>query len=333
MKSQTALVSILFGVAMTFACSDASTRGAAPLGPSWEEARADATTTSIDGIEIRYRRSPRADAPSVVLFGPYPQSIRAWDSAWSALAGRYDLLAMDLPGFGLSDGSPETMSPSAAARVALRVADHFGIDRFHVVGPDVGAPVALWLAANHADRILSANVFDGPGYFPPAMEPQLDRLVHSGLYRWMAGHVVAGAAMDQFFEIATETGYAVAEPSAAARAEYYAITHDPRAHRLSLAFLASYETELTTLGGLLPEISTPVLVTWGREDAFVLPENAERLHELLPSSELVLFDDAGHYSHEDAGDRYVDVLTSWIDGGYVAAAAARADVAQGLGRE
>ncbi len=317
MNTTITLVSILLGSMLVIACAESSTRGAAEAGRSWNGARTDATLTTIDGFAMRYRRSQREGAPSLVLFGPYPQSIRAWESAWPALSSRYDVLAIDLPGFGLSDGSPETMSPSAAAEIALRLIDEFGIERFHVVGPDVGAPVALWLAAKHPERVVSANVFNGPGYFPPAMGADLDRLVHSGVYRWLAANVVSGAAMDQFYEIATKTGYSVAEPSEAARSEYYAITHNPVSHQLGLAYLASYESELAALGDLLQETSRPVLVTWGSDDAFVLPENGERLHELLPSSELVIFDNAGHYSHEDAGDRYLEILTAWIDGGYL----------------
>ena len=306
----------LLSTALVTACASPSSPERGQTAPSWEEVRATAETANVDGLAIRYRRSPKDGAPSVVLFGPYPQSIRAWDAAWPELSSRYDLLAIDLPGFGLSDGSPETMSPSAAGELVLRLLDQFGIDQFHVVGPDVGAPVALWLAATQPERVQSSNVFNGPGYFPPAMGPGLDPLVNSGIYRWLAANVVAGSAMDQFYEIATKTGYSVAEPSASAQAEYYAITHNPRSHELGLEFLASYETELATLGSLLPQISIPILVTWGRDDEFVLAENAERLHELLPSSKLVFFDNAGHYSHEDAGDRYVQLLTEWIDGGY-----------------
>ncbi len=301
---------------LLLACTHSTPRDAGDALPSWQRARTDATTTPIDGMSIRYRRSERAGAPSVILLGPYPQSIRAWDSAWPALAERYDLLAMDLPGFGLSEGTPEVMSPSAAGRIVVETADHFGIGRFHIVGPDVGAPVALWLAATHPDRVSSANVFDGPGDFPPDMEPQLDQLVRSGLYRWMAAHVVAGAAMDQFYEIATESGYTAARPSDAAATEYHAITHNPSSHRLALAYLASYERELSELGARLTSIETPILITWGRDDAFVLPSNGERLNALLPASELVIFDDAGHYSHEDAGDRYLEILTEWIDRGH-----------------
>lgn len=308
---------VVLAVALGFACAQSSSIDSDAGGLSWEEARAGATTTAVDGYEIRYRRGARKGAPSVVLFGPYPQSIRAWDAAWPALASRYDVLAMDLPGFGLSEGAPETMSPSAAGKIALRLLDQQGIEEFHVVGPDVGAPVALWLAAHHPERVLSANVFDGPGYYPPVMAPDLERLVNSGLARWLAANVVTGSAMERFYVIATKAGYAVAEPSAEAAAEYHAITHHPTSHRLGLAYLASYEEELTALGERLPQITRPVLVTWGSEDAFVLPENAEQLGERLPASQLVLFENAGHYSHEDAGDRYVEVLTRWIDGGYL----------------
>ena len=316
MHPRSSLLLVALALATLFGCSFASTPDAATQ--SLVEARANAETVAIDGLSIRVRRSVRENAPALVLLGPYPQSIRAWDAAWPALADRYDLLAMDLPGFGLSEGRPDTMSPSAAGGVVLATATHFGLDRFHLVGPDVGVPVALWISANHPERVASANVFDGPGFFPPEMEPQLDQLVHSGFARWMAGNVVADSAMDQFYAIATHAGYSVASASESASIEYHAITHDPTAHRLALAYLASYESELEAIGRSLPKISRPILITWGRDDAFVLPSNGERMNALIPASRLVVFDGAGHYSHEDAGERYIETLVDWIDGGHLA---------------
>ena len=55
-----------------------------------------------------------------------------------------------------------------------------------------------------------------------------------------------------------------------------------------------------------------MLITWGSHDRFVRPTNARRLHELLPDSELTLFEDAGHFSHEDADQAWLDRLLAFI---------------------
>ena len=75
--------------------------------------------------------------------------------------------------------------------------------------------------------------------------------------------------------------------------------------------MGSYAAELSQLEERLPSIIVPVLITWGAADRFVLPSNAERLLELLPNAELTIFDGAGHFSHEDADQAWLDRLTTF----------------------
>ena len=56
----------------------------------------------------------------------------------------------------------------------------------------------------------------------------------------------------------------------------------------------------------------PVLITWGAEDPFVLPSNAERLHQLLPNSELTIFEAAGHFSQEDADEAWLARFAAFV---------------------
>jgi pimeloyl-ACP methyl ester carboxylesterase len=52
----------------------------------------------------------------------------------------------------------------------------------------------------------------------------------------------------------------------------------------------------------LARITAPTLVVWGRNNPFGEVPEATAMHEAIPSSELVLFDDCGHWpQHEQAG--------------------------------
>jgi len=269
---------------------------------------------TVAGFELRIARAHRGDRPTLLLTNAFPQSIRCWESLWDRLAERFDLLAVDLPGFGRSKGRTEVMRPSAQAEVLVAVLDALGIAQAFVVGPDVGVPVALWLASAHPERVLGINVYDGPGTWPTDFDPALGSAVHSGLVRWLGVRPpFRGYLMRQNFGAATKAGYHQFRPSQAATEEYRSICFDPEQHQRAFEYLGSYHEELPALEARLPSVQVPVLVTWGGRDAFVRPSNAERLHRLLPDSELTVFDDAGHFSHEDADGAWLQRLVAFTE--------------------
>ena len=268
----------------------------------------------VGGYELRLARVQRGDRPTVVMTNAFPQSIRCWESLWDRLAERFDVVAVDLPGFGMSEGGAEVMRPSAQAEVLLGVMDELGIDRAYVIGPDVGVPVALWLASHHAERLLGINIYDGPGTWPTDFDPALGSAVRSRFVRWLGNlPPMRGYLMRQNFAAATSTGYHHFTPSEDAVREYRAICFDPVKHRRAFEFLGSYAEELPQIQARLAALKVPVLITWGAHDRFVMPGNAERLHQLIPSSELTLFDDAGHFSHEDADQAWLDRFATFVD--------------------
>ena len=52
-------------------------------------------------------------------------------------------LAIDLPGFGHSDGRAELIAPDSSGAFLARLIDEWGLGAPHVVGPDVGTAAAL----------------------------------------------------------------------------------------------------------------------------------------------------------------------------------------------
>jgi len=51
---------------------------------------------------------------------------------------------------------------------------------------------------------------------------------------------------------------------------------------------------------LLPSISVPVSIIWGEQDAWLAPSLAERLHETIPGSDLLVLPETGHFAMEDS---------------------------------
>jgi pimeloyl-ACP methyl ester carboxylesterase len=77
---------------------------------------------------------------------------------WPALVPTARLVAVDLPGFGHSEGRAEMLTPSAMADFLGRFIARLGLGQVHLVAPDVGASAALFLAARQPGAIRSLVV-------------------------------------------------------------------------------------------------------------------------------------------------------------------------------
>ena len=93
--------------------------------------------TTIDGVRIRYAESGPAAADAILL-SPWPETVYAFDQVWPELAAHAHLVAVDPPGFGGSEGRDELLNPKALGDFIIRIADEFGLEHPHLVGPDIG---------------------------------------------------------------------------------------------------------------------------------------------------------------------------------------------------
>ena len=98
-------------------------------------------------------------SPELVLLHGGAQNAHTWDTVAMALAR--PLVAIDLPGFGHSDGRPELIAPDAMGTFLARLIEEWGLGAPHVVGPDVGTAAGLFLAANAPDRVTSLTIGGG----------------------------------------------------------------------------------------------------------------------------------------------------------------------------
>jgi pimeloyl-ACP methyl ester carboxylesterase len=66
-------------------------------------------------------------------------------------------VAIDLSGFGHSQRREALLSPRAMGEFVICVADAFGLENPHVIGPDVGTAASLFAAALHPGRLRSPS--------------------------------------------------------------------------------------------------------------------------------------------------------------------------------
>ena len=93
---------------------------------------------TFDGLRIRYADSGGSQERTVLLTSPWPESVYAFTRIWSELAQHARLFAVDLPGFGASEGREDLFSPRAMGRFLAELVLDVGLAEPHIVAPDVG---------------------------------------------------------------------------------------------------------------------------------------------------------------------------------------------------
>jgi len=266
-----------------------------------------------DGVRVRFADSRGDSTTTVLLLSPWPESLWAFRRIWERTATVGRVVAIDLPGFGHSDGRPELIAPDGAGAFLAHLIDEWGLGAPHIVGPDVGTAAALFLAAKSPDRVTSLTIGGGAVGFPIEATGALKDIIEAPSL---------DAVRDR--DARTNIGYAV-ESAAATDAEPnvhedYVSAYDLGRFAESARFVRHYPEQNPVLRDLLPSITTPAQILAGRNDDLVPWSNNEYLHTLLPNSEIHPLD-AGHFAWEQAADEYGRLVADWVGGGYRCVAA------------
>ena len=71
--------------------------------------------------------------------------------------------------------------------------------------------------------------------------------------------------------------------------------------------------KLVPYDGRVAALAVPALILWGGQDRFASVKMADRFHRELPGSELVVFDEAGHFVWEDEPEQTTRVLVDFLE--------------------
>src|SRR6476661_1704703 len=261
-----------------------------------------------DGVRVRYADTKADSDVIVLLLAPWPESLWAFRRIWDRVSAAGRVVAIDMPGFGHSDGRPELIAPDASGAFLADLIDEWALGAPHVVGPDVGTAAALFLAAKASERVTSLTIGGGAVRFPIEAGGALKDIIEAPSLddvRGLDARTNIGAAVEA-------AAPSVTEPDVH---EDYVSAYDLGRFAESARFVRHYPEQNPVLRDLLPLITTPTQIVAGRNDDLVPWSNNEYLHDLLPATEIHPLD-AGHFAWEQAPDEYGRLVVDWISGGY-----------------
>jgi pimeloyl-ACP methyl ester carboxylesterase len=184
----------------------------------------------------------------------------------------------DLPGFGRSERPADfSYSIHDQADAVVGFLDALGLKRVDLGGWSMGGWIVQRVASGHPERVRRLMLFDAAGiYEKPAWDTRLFTPATAG-------------ELDQLDALLMPHPPKV--PGFVARD----ILRESSGHAWVInRAVATMLTGQDATDHLLPELKMPVLIVWGAEDRITPVSQGEKMHQLVPQSQLEVFAGCGH---------------------------------------
>ena len=255
------------------------------------------------GTTIHMRdEGPRAGFPVVLVHGSNA-SLHTWEPWVQRLTARgYRVITLDLPAHGLTGATSEGLYTNAAyVGVVEKLVDRLGLSRFALGGNSMGGGVSWRYAVKHPDRVAALILVDASGKPQPktARPPIGFNLARIPVIREIMATVTPRALIEASFKQSI-ANQAIATPAMIDR--YWELLLYPGNRRATVQRFGQYQGQ-NNAAEVLPKLTVPTLIIWGREDHFIPLSVGEWFNQTIPGSRISVLDGIGHIPMEEAPDR------------------------------
>jgi pimeloyl-ACP methyl ester carboxylesterase len=236
-------------------------------------------SVTVAGHTMHYYAEGPKDGPAVVLVHGLGGRGEDWRglAPYLARAG-FRVYLPDLPGYGRSAQPADfSYSISDEADAVEGFFDVLGLKQVDLGGWSMGGAIVQHIAARHPERVRRLMLFDSLGInempkwniglFTPANPEELGQL--QALLTPNPRPIPGFAARD-ILRVSRQNAWVI--------------------HRA----VNTMQTGRDATEALLPTLKMPVLIVWGAEDRIFPTAQAEKMHSLVPQSELEVFPGCGH---------------------------------------
>ncbi|MGV3490440.1 MAG: alpha/beta fold hydrolase [Devosia sp.] len=257
---------------------------------------------------VRFHTRDRGAGPVIVLIHGQSANLFGWEAWAEDLARDYRVIAVDLPGHGLTGPDPQSRYSWAGLATSLgALTDELGLDRFTLVGNSLGGAVALSYALARPQQVERLVLLDAIG--APREEPKPP--IFEAYATPVLGQALTFLTPEWIVRQSLESTYG--DPAIVTDAEVTQFrammlrAGNREAARQIVAYVPDGEIERR-----IGEVTMPTLVIWGGRDTWTLPKYADWFDDHLPNADVVMFDDLGHMPQVENPARTVAALRDFL---------------------
>ncbi len=288
--------------------------------PLFQEDPGDHGYVDSGGVKIHY--VSRGTGPLVVLVHGCPDHWYGWHHQIPALAEHFQVVAIDLRGYNLSD-QPEGVENYTYDKLVGdvdAVVKHFGQETVTLVGHDWGGFICWLYAMAHpekTDRLVILNL-PHPACLARELANNSDQYEASEYARQFQQLPPGGRSITQdgiTFDLTPEL-FASAIQDESVRAKYIEALNRTSLDAMMNYYKANYPQPPYKDEIDYPPVKCPVLMIHGLQDPFLLPGALNDIWSYVENDlTLVTIPTAGHWVHHDAADLVTQRMLEWLKRG------------------
>jgi len=237
-------------------------------------------------LSIHYYQGGPRDGETILMIHGFGADKDNWLRFARHFTQRYNVIAVDLPGFG--DSSKPQASYDVGTQVERIAAfiQALNIEELHLIGNSMGGHIGALYAARYPEQVLSLALLDNAGVSAPQKSELLERLE-----RGEPNPLVVRSPED--FEHLLDFVFVGAPLLPGTLKQYLAekaVANSARNERIFAQLISRY----IPLEPELPKILAPTLLLWGEQDRALHVSSIEVMQPLLKRPTVVIMKDCGH---------------------------------------
>lgn len=220
----------------------------------------------------------------LILHG-WGEDIRIFDQITTALSQNFQLILLDLPGFGRSSSLPYPFALDDYTLTVERFLTALEINEVFVLGHSFGGAIAIKLAT-FSNKVKRLILEDSSGIRNKDLMVKLKiciyktfKLILNEKYREKLRHIIGSPDY-------RSTGVL--------RSTFVKIVNEDIQYKLS-------------------KINLPTLLIWGRNDKETPIAQAEVMRDKIKNSKLLIIENAGHFPHLDKPEEFIKAIKEFLE--------------------
>jgi haloalkane dehalogenase len=270
--------------------------------------------TTISGNLIHYIDEGKGE--TILFCHPPVTSSFMYRNMIKELSKNFRCIALDFPGFGLSEITPASgyiQSINSQAEVVEGFADALHLQPCYLLMQECGGHAAMKVFMQQPEKLKGIIITDTI-IFPVSAYPRIKTmlsLINSNFFNFINSN------FNFLIRVMTKFGINNRKLSAEERNTYKSIFNTKEIRRTSTHMLHQLITEEKLLSQIQIAFETtfnkiPALIIYGEKDALNKLGIVKRINDLLPNSELHLLKGEGHFPHEGEPEKMSALIKSWI---------------------
>lgn len=255
----------------------------------------------INDLSVRYIDT-RGGGNAVLLLHGLGGSIESWTNNIEALSKELRIIAVDLPGFGMSDKPKMDYTIRFYVKFVADFVKHLQLGKISIVGSSLGGHVAAELAITLPELVSRLVMISPPGALPRSFKPtpalrSYTKVVEAKSVQQVkqALFAVDGKPVDGTY---AELAFQKMSMPGAKEAFMSALKGSAKAPRLNRR---------------LDRIKAPAMLLWGKDDIMIPVKFAQPFVE-MKGCRVVLLEGCGHRPHAEKPGLFNRLVGDFLTG-------------------